>query len=112
MKHITTITNLTHQLYNTPLYYFIKFRLQNRDIWVQYYKGQQKEYNYALNGEQGTFSNTPNVMANYDVYRYNELVAIQRKNEDEVYHDTILNLIEIETTIRLFLAEHEKEHQN
>ena len=40
--------------------------------------------------------------ANYDVYRYNELVAIQRKNEDGVYHDTILNLIEIETTIRLF----------
>ena len=35
--------------------------------------------------------------ANYDVYRYNELVAIQRKNEDVVYHDTILNLIEIET---------------
>ena len=35
----------------------------------------------------------PNVMANYDVYRYNELVAIQRKNEDGVYHDTILNLI-------------------
>ena len=51
MKHITTITNLTHQLYNTPLYYFIKFRLQNKDIWVQYYKGEQKEYNYALNGE-------------------------------------------------------------
>ena len=50
MKHITT-TNLTNQLYNTPLYYFIKFRLQNRDIWVQYYKGEQKEYNYALNGE-------------------------------------------------------------
>ena len=93
MKHITTITNLTHQLYNTPLYYFIKFRLQNRDIWVQYYKGEQKEYNYALNGEEDTFSNTPNVMANYDVYRYNELVAIQRKNDDGVYHDTILNLI-------------------
>ena len=50
--------------------------------------------------------------ANYDVYRYNELVAIQRKNEDEVYHDTILNLIEIETAISSFLAEHEKEHQN
>lgn len=90
MKHITTITNLTHQLYNTPLYYFIKFRLQNRDIWVQYYKVEQKEYNYALNGEEDTFSNTPNVMiivkkegvANYDTYRYNELVAIQRKNED------------------------------
>ena len=31
--------------------------------------------------------------ANYDTYRYNELVAIQRKNEDGVYHDTILNLI-------------------
>ena len=56
MKHITTITNLTHQLHNTPLYYFIKFRLQNRDIWVQYYKGEQKEYNYALNGEEDTFS--------------------------------------------------------
>ena len=51
-------------------------------------------------------------MANYDVYRYNELVAIQRKNEDGVYHNTILNLIEIETTISSFLAEHEKEHQN
>ena len=50
--------------------------------------------------------------ANYDVYRYNELVAIQRKNEDGVYHDTILNLIEIETAILSFLAEHEKEHQN
>ena len=51
--------------------------------------------------------------ANYDVYQYNELVAIQRKkNEDEVYHDTILNLIEIETAISSFLAEHEKEHQN
>ena len=62
MKHITTITNLNHQLYNTPLYYFIKFRLQNRDIWVQYYKVEQKEYNYALNGEEDTFSNTPNVM--------------------------------------------------
>ena len=49
--------------------------------------------------------------ANYDVYRYNELVAIQRKNEDGVYHDTILNLIEIETAISSFLAEHEKEHQ-
>ena len=42
----------------------------------------------------------PNVMiivkkagANYDTYRYNELVAIQRKNKDGVYHDTILNLI-------------------
>lgn len=91
MKHITTITNLNHQLYNTPLYYFIKFRLQNRDIWVQYYKGDQKEYNYALNGEDDSFSNTPNVMiivkkagANYDTYRYNELVAIQRKNDDGV----------------------------
>lgn len=91
MKHITTITNLIHQLYNTPLYYFIKFRLQNRDIWVQYYKVEQKEYNYALNGEDDSFSNTPNVMiivkkagANYDTYRYNELVAIQRKNEDGV----------------------------
>lgn len=89
MKHITTITNLTHKLYNTPLYYFIKFRLQNRDIWVQYYKEEQKEYNYALNGEEDTLSNAPNVMiivkkagANYDTYRYNELVAIQRKNED------------------------------
>ena len=50
--------------------------------------------------------------ANYDVYRYNELVAIQRKNEDGVYHDTILNLIQIETAISSFLAEHEKEHQN
>ena len=50
--------------------------------------------------------------ANYDVYQYNELVAIQRKNEDGVYHDTILNLIEIETTISSFLTEHEKEHQN
>ena len=50
--------------------------------------------------------------ANYGVYRYNELVAIQRKNEDGVYHDTILNLIEIETAISSFLAEHEKEHQN
>ena len=50
--------------------------------------------------------------ANYDVYQYNELVAIQRKNEDGVYHDTIFNLIEIETAISSFLAEHEKEHQN
>ena len=58
MKHIATITNLNHQLYNTPLYYFIKFRLQNRDIWVQYYKGEQKEYNYASNGEDDSFSNT------------------------------------------------------
>ena len=40
--------------------------------------------------------------ANYGVYRYNELVAIQRKNEDGVYHDTILNLIEIETAISSF----------
>ena len=46
----------------------------------------------------------PNVMANYDVYRYNELVAIQRKNQDEVYHDTILNLIEIETAISSFFG--------
>ena len=51
-------------------------------------------------------------MANYDVYQYNELVAIQRKNEDGVYHDTIFNLIETETAISSFLAEHEKKHQN
>ena len=29
-------------------------------------------------------------------------MLFNEKNEDEVYHDTILNLIEIETTIRLF----------
>lgn len=114
-----TVSNLTHQLYNAPLYYFIKFKLQNRDIWVQYYKGERKEYNYVLNGEEDTFANTPNVKilvkkegTNYDVYRYNGLVAIQRKNENGVFHDAILNLLEIETTISSFLNELEKEHSN
>ena len=107
---ISSISDISKQLNNAPLYYNRFLIVDDVEYWLQYqHKSYRKIIQYELKGVIMGVSAIQLIKkendGSFSVYRYNGSLIINRNLINNIIDDAIVNIIELEHEIRIFFNE-------